>query len=94
MSKGQRNIRKRVQQRVEAGLCLCCNNNAFSRGLCQTCHRYAMTQIRSGAVTEKQMIDGFLLLPSKRNGRKRIAPIANAIEKLKANRTSPCATTH
>lgn len=83
MSKGQRNIRKRVEQRVEAGLCLCCNNNAFSRGLCQKCYRYYATQRRSGAVTDEQLIANGLLLPAKKQGRRVESPLAAAIEKLK-----------
>ncbi len=82
MAKGRRS-EKWIRERAESGLCLCCDNEAFSRGLCQSCHRYCMGQIRSGTVEEKDLIGAGLLLPSKRKGRRIKAAIAKEIAKLK-----------
>ena len=42
-----------------------CNHKIYSRGLCQSCYRYARFLIRENEMTEKELIKEGKLLPKR-----------------------------
>lgn len=63
--------------------CLTCDNKPWSRGLCGSCLASAKASIREGRVTEQELIEAGLMLPSQRSGRPIKTGFAQKLEKLK-----------
>lgn len=69
----------RSARTTKAAKCLTCNSKAQSRGLCWSCLRDAHAVIRNGQRSEQQLIDGGLILPSQRPGRKISSPFMDRL---------------
>lgn len=61
-----------TEAEAAASTCLTCpfTGKLKGRGLCKNCHRVAIYQINEGLITEKEAIDGGLILPGGGNGGK------------------------
>jgi len=62
--------------------CLRCKRKVYARGLCNPCYQAAYNAIRDNKVTEADLIENGLLLPSKGQGRKVSNPTMKGIEQL------------
>lgn len=71
-------------QAVEKSKCLTdsCENDAASRGLCDTCYASARRAIREGLVTEKKLMSSGLLLESRRGCRPSQSKFCAALERV------------
>jgi len=65
-----------------------CRNVAKFRGLCPTHYTKARKEIRSGAVTEEQLMDSGLMLPEHKPGRPRQPTFEQMVSKKKAKKRS------
>lgn len=61
-----------------------CNRKRHRRGLCQQCLADARVQISKKRTTERRLVDGGLMLPREKRGRKPVNPFAKAAAKLAA----------